>query len=61
MKSEQETRGLIELFTGQLDVDEEVALILFRRICFLEGCIQNASELRQIEEFDEDIVDELRN
>ena len=34
MKSEQETRGLIELFTGQLDVDEEGIDTCSRRICF---------------------------
>ena len=63
MKSEQETRGLIELFTGQLDVDEEVALILVQEgfASVEEVAYVPASELMQIEEFDEDIVDELRN
>ena len=63
MKSEQETRGLIELFTGQLDVDEEVALILVQEgfASVEEVAYVPASELIQIEEFDEDIVDELRN
>ena len=63
MKSEQEARGLIELFTGQLDVDEEVALILVQEgfASVEEVAYVPASELMQIEEFDEDIVDELRN
>ena len=63
MKSEQETRGLIELFTGQLDVDEEVALILVQEgfASVEEVAYVPSSELMQIEEFDEDIVDELRN
>ena len=63
MKSEQETRGLIELFTGQLDVDEEVALILVQEgfASVEEVAYVPASELMQIEEFDEDIVEELRN
>ncbi len=63
MKSEQETRDLIEMFTGQLDVDEEVALILVQEgfASVEEVAYVPASELMQIEEFDEDIVDELRN
>ena len=63
MKNEQETRGLIELFTGQLDVDEEVALILVQEgfASVEEVAYVPASELMQIEEFDEGIVDELRN
>ncbi len=63
MKNEQETRGLIQLFTGQLDVDEEVALILVQEgfASVEEVAYVPASELMQIEEFDEDIVDELRN
>ena len=62
-KSEQETRGLIDLFTSQLDVDEEVALILVQEgfASVEEVAYVPASELTQIEEFDEDIVDELRN
>jgi N utilization substance protein A len=51
------------LFTGQLDVDEEVALILVQEgfASVEEVAYVPASELMQIEEFDEDIVDELRN
>jgi len=62
-KSEEETRGLIDLFTNQLDVDEEVALILVQEgfASVEEVAYVPASELTQIEEFDEDIVDELRN
>ena len=51
------------MFTGQLDVDEEVALILVQEgfASVEEVAYVPASELMQIEEFDEDIVDELRN
>ena len=56
-------RELIELFTRLLDVDEEIGVILvqegFSKI--EEVAYVPASELVEIEEFDEDIVDELRN
>ena len=62
-KNEQEARVVIELFTKQLDVDEEVALILVQEgfTTFEEVAYVPTSELIEIEEFDEDIVDELRN
>lgn len=62
-KSESETRELIELFSKQLDVDEEVSLILVQEgfSTIEEVAYVPASELIEIEEFDEDIVTELRN
>ena len=62
-KSETETRELIELFSKQLDVDEEVSLILVQEgfSTIEEVAYVPASELIEIEEFDEDIVTELRN
>jgi N utilization substance protein A len=62
-KNESETRELLELFTRQLDVDEEVALILVQEgfSTIEEVAYVPTSELVEIEEFDEDIVNELRN
>ncbi|HEX7063016.1 MAG TPA: transcription termination factor NusA [Woeseiaceae bacterium] len=62
-KSESETRDLLELFSRQLDVDEEVALILVQEgfSTIEEVAYVPVSELLEIEEFDEDIVNELRN
>jgi N utilization substance protein A len=62
-KSESEMRELLELFTKQLDVDEEVALILVQEgfSTIEEVAYVPTSELVDIEEFDEDIVNELRN
>jgi N utilization substance protein A len=62
-KSESEMRTLIELFSKQLDVDEEVALILVQEgfSTIEEVGYVATSELIEIEEFDEDIVNELRN
>lgn len=62
-KSESEMRELLELFTKQLDVDEEVALILVQEgfSTIEEVAYVPTSELLEIEEFDEDIVNELRN
>jgi N utilization substance protein A len=62
-KSEGEQRELIELFSTQLDVDEEVSLILVQEgfSTIEEVAYVPASELVEIEEFDEDIVLELRN
>ena len=62
-KSESETRQLIEMFSEQLDVDEEVGLILVQEgfSTVEEVAYVPQSELLQIEEFDEDIVTELRN
>jgi N utilization substance protein A len=62
-KSEAEMRELIDLFSRQLDVDEEVALILVQEgfSTIEEVAYVPAAELVAIEEFDEDIVDELRS
>jgi N utilization substance protein A len=62
-KSESEMREMIELFSKQLDVDEEVALILVQEgfSTIEEVAYVPTSELIEIEEFDEDIVNELRN
>jgi len=62
-KSESEMRELIELFSTQLDVDEEVGLILVQEgfSTIEEVAYVPTAELVEIEEFDEDIVNELRN
>lgn len=62
-KSEQEIRALIEAFKLQLDVDEEVALILVQEgfSTIEEVAYVPTSELTGIDEFDEEIVNELRN
>ncbi len=62
-KSESEMRELLALFSKQLDVDEEVALILVQEgfSTIEEGAYVPAAELVEIEEFDEGIVDELRS
>ncbi|HZX23546.1 MAG TPA: transcription termination factor NusA [Woeseiaceae bacterium] len=62
-KSESEMRELTEMFMKGLDVDEEVAMILVQEgfSTVEEVAYVPAAELAEIEEFDEDIVDELRN
>jgi transcription termination/antitermination protein NusA len=62
-KSESEARTLIDSFKTQLDVDEEVAVILVQEgfSSIEEIAYVPTSELLSIEEFDEDIVEELRN
>jgi N utilization substance protein A len=62
-KSEAEARELLVLFMAQLDVDEEVATILVQEgfSSIEEVAYVPAAELVAIEEFDEDIVNELRN
>ena len=62
-KSEAEMRELIDLFSRQLDVDEEVALILVQEgfSTIEEVAYVPSSELVAIEEFDEDMVEELRS
>ena len=62
-KSESEMKGLIGLFSKQLDVDEEVSLILVQEgfSTIEEVAYVPAAELVAIEEFDEGIVDELRS
>jgi transcription termination/antitermination protein NusA len=62
-KSETEAAKLVQSFKEQLDVDEEVAAILVQAgfSSIEEVAYVPASELAAIEEFDEDIVKELRN
>jgi N utilization substance protein A len=62
-KSEGEQTKLVEMFKTQLDVDEDVAQILVQEgfSTIEEIAYVPASELNAIEEFDEDIVKELRN
>jgi N utilization substance protein A len=61
-KSESETESLKVAFMDQLDVDEEVANILVQEgfSSIEEIAYVPVSELVGIEEFDEDIVEELR-
>ena len=61
-KSESETKSLQQLFMEQLDVDEEVAVILAQEgfSSIEEIAYVPAHELLEIEEFDENIVEELR-
>jgi N utilization substance protein A len=62
-KSENEARVTLELFKDQLDVDEEVAMILVQEgfTSVEEVAYVPKQELVDVEEFDEDIVVELRN
>src|SRR5688572_7784338 len=62
-KSETESRQLKEVFMKQLDVDEDVATILVQEgfSTIEEIAYVPASELTSIDEFDENIVKELRN
>jgi N utilization substance protein A len=61
-KSETESRQLQEMFMAQLDVDEELASILVQEgfTSVEEIAYVPPKELVGIEEFDEDIVEELR-
>ena len=61
-KSDEEGRKLVQDFMDQLDVDEEVAVILVQEglSSIDEVAYVPVSELLEIEEFDEDIVEELR-
>jgi len=61
-KSESEGKVLVELFMEQLDVDEDVATILAAEgfSSIEEVAYVPESEFLSIEEFDEDIVEELR-
>jgi len=62
-KSETEARELVQSFMKQLDVDEDVATILVQEgfSTVEEVAYVPQAELMSIEEFDEDIVKELRN
>jgi len=61
-KSEKESQNLQKLFMEQLDVDEDVALILAQEgfSSVEEIAYVPAKELLQIEEFNEEVVGELR-
>ncbi|MEE4185094.1 MAG: transcription termination factor NusA [Gammaproteobacteria bacterium] len=62
-KSEREARELLAMFMEKLDVDEDVALILVQEgySSMEELAYVPSKELLAIEEFDEAIVEELRN
>jgi N utilization substance protein A len=62
-KSEQEAKALVQNFMKELDVDEDVATILVQEgfSSLEEVAYVPASELNAIEEFDPQIVNELRS
>ncbi len=62
-KSEAEMAEIVTAFMEQLDVDEEVATILVNEgfTTIEEVAYVPAAEMEQIEEFDEEIVEELRS
>ncbi|MGC9456020.1 MAG: transcription termination factor NusA [Halothiobacillaceae bacterium] len=62
-KSETEARQLMEQFMEQLDVDDDVALVLVEAgfTSIEEVAYVPTSELLEVEGFDEEIVEELRN
>jgi N utilization substance protein A len=62
-KAESEISGLVELFMNELDVDEDVALILAQEgfSSLDEVAYVPEQEMLDIEEFDADIVTELRS
>jgi N utilization substance protein A len=62
-KSESEQKTLRELFMQQLDVDEDVAAILVQEgfSSIEEIAYVPQAEIAAVEEFDEEIVQELRN
>ncbi len=62
-KNESEARSFMESFMQQLDVDEDVAAILVQEgfTTVDEVAYVPLEELMSIDEFDEDLVNELRN
>ncbi|NJD05888.1 MAG: transcription termination/antitermination protein NusA [Methylococcaceae bacterium] len=62
-KNEAEAGKLIESFMGQLSIDQDIAEILVREgfSTVEELAYVPAKEMLEIEEFDEDVVEELRN
>ena len=62
-KTAEETEGLQNEFMNQLDVDEELALVLIQEgfTSIEEIAYIPQSEIMEIEGFDEDLVEELRN
>ena len=62
-KKDEENKGILEVFMKELDVDEELAGVLVDEgfTSLEEVAYVPTEELLQIEEFDETIVEELRN
>ncbi|MBW4051929.1 MAG: transcription termination/antitermination protein NusA [Proteobacteria bacterium] len=62
-KSDSEAKSLVQMFMKQLDVDEDVATILAQEgfSTIEEIAYVPQGEIASIEEFDEEIVKELRN
>ncbi len=62
-KSESESRVFIETFMEQLDVDEDVAVILVQEgfTSIEEVAYVPIEEMMAIEEFDDELIEELRN
>ncbi len=62
-KSQEESSKIINLFTNNLEIDEEIAALLVAHgfSSLEEIAYVPKEELMAIEEFDEEIVDELRN
>ncbi len=62
-KSEQEASSFVQVFMDELDVDEDVAAILAQEgfTSIDEISLVPVDEMLSIEEFDESIVEELRN
>ncbi|ASQ44868.1 transcription termination factor NusA [Legionella clemsonensis] len=62
-KSQEESSKIINLFTSSLEVDEEIANLLVTHgfSSLEEVAYVPKEELLAIEEFDEEIIDELRN
>lgn len=61
-KGDAEARAIVEKFMSELDVDEEIAMILVQEgfSSIEEVAYVAIDEMLHIEEFDEDIVNELR-
>lgn len=62
-RSQAESTKVVQLFTNALEIDEEIALLLVANgfSSLEEIAYVPVDELLAIEEFDEDIVEELRN
>ncbi|MCG8042489.1 MAG: helix-hairpin-helix domain-containing protein, partial [Candidatus Thiodiazotropha endolucinida] len=62
-KSESEAKGYMDSFMEQLDVDEDVAAILVQEgfTSVDEVAYVPIEEMHSVEEFDEELVEELRN
>ncbi|EDY87463.1 NusA antitermination factor [gamma proteobacterium HTCC5015] len=62
-KNEEEAHKYVEVFMEQLDVDEEVATILVQEgfTSIEEVAYVPMAEFQEIEEFDDGIIEELRN